>query len=71
MTSGDGIEEGLTWLSSVLKGKEVKKMLSEPIEETVQDGQSLAKKYSFLSWLCGWNTDFEQLRDTNREMTVI
>ena len=52
MTSGDGIEEGLTWLSSVLKGKEVKKMLSEPIEETVQDGQSLAKKlwHNWLSW---------------------
>lgn len=45
-TNGDGLYEGLTWLQQQATGKQVKKAITQPFQET---GDSVVKKSGLLS----------------------
>ena len=47
-TSGDGLYEGLTWLQQELTGKQMKKTVTKPIQETKD---SIMKSGFVSSWL--------------------
>ena len=55
-TKGDGLYEGLTWLQQQLTGKQMKKAVTKPIQET---GDSVAKKSGlFSSWFSALGSYF-------------
>ena len=54
-SSGDGLYEGLTWLQTELTGKQVKKAVTKPIQET---SDSVVKSGFFSSWFSSLSSYF-------------
>ena len=54
-TSGDGLYEGLTWLQQELTGKQMKKTVAKPIQETKD---SMMKSGFISSWLSSLGSYF-------------
>ena len=54
-TNGDGLYEGLTWLQTELTGKQIKKAVTKPIQET---SDSVVKSGFFSSWFSSLSSYF-------------
>ncbi|XP_065188149.1 uncharacterized protein LOC135818867 [Sycon ciliatum] len=59
-TAGDGLYEGLEWLTSALASSEVQKAVTEPVSQTVTDAKGLSS--SLLSPVSHW---FKQFKSNN------